>query len=54
MQKFVYLEVHAGATFDNVNSLLEDGWKVVEIHASQPTRGENIYALVLIEKSDSN
>ena len=52
MQKFVYLEVHAGARFEEVNSMLGNGWKVVEIHSTKPTRGENMYALVLIEKED--
>ncbi len=50
MQKFIFMEAHAGAKFDEINSMLEKGWKVVEIHASKPTRGENIHALVLIEK----
>jgi hypothetical protein len=50
MQKFICLEVHAGAKFENINSMLEDGWKVVEIHCTSPTRGENMFALVLIEK----
>jgi hypothetical protein len=54
MQKFIFLEVHAGAKFDEINKMLTEGWKVVEIHASKPTRGENIHALVLIEKKEEN
>jgi hypothetical protein len=54
LQKFIFIEAHVGAKFDGINAMLEEGWKVIEIHASTPTRGENIHALVLIEKEDNS
>ena len=53
MQKFIFLETYAGggSGLKNINYDLEDGWKVVEIHASAPSDGSNIHALVLIEKN---
>ncbi len=55
MQKFIFIETHPGGSFglENINPILEQGWKVVEIHASKPSRGDNIHALVLIEKTES-
>jgi hypothetical protein len=50
MQKFMYLKVHYGEKFEEINKMLAEGWKVVEIHTTKPTRGEDMYALVLIEK----
>jgi len=54
MQKFVFIEAHSGG--DNglreVNSFLEQGWKVVEINASKPTKDLNIHLVVLLEKKD--
>lgn len=52
MQKFIFIETYAGGNsgLENINSQLDEGWKVVEIHASKPSKGDNIRALVLIEK----
>ena len=54
IQKFIFIEAHVGAKFDEINAMLEEGWKVVEIHASTPTRGDNIHALALVEKEDNS
>jgi len=54
MQKFVFIEAHVGGDngFNQINLLLEQGWKVVEIHSSRPSRGDNLHLVVLIEKED--
>ena len=40
MQKFIFIEAQSGGTFglDEINPLLERGWKVVEIHASSSAK----------------
>ena len=55
MQKFIFIEAHPGGDngLKEINLLLEQGWKVVEINASQPQRGDNIHLVVLIEKEDA-
>ena len=54
MQKFMFIEAHPGGSFglESINPMLEQGWKVIDVHASRPSRGDNIHALVLIEKDD--
>lgn len=55
MQKFIFIEAYTGGSsgLENINSALEEGWRVVEIHASTPSDGSNIHALVLIEKDET-
>ena len=56
MQKIVSIDVlPPRGEFDEINKMLNEGWKVVEIHPLQPIKGESTHTvLVLIEKEDKN
>ena len=52
MQKFVYIQAHSSGDngLGEINRLLEDGWRVVEIRDKQTSSDSNIELVVLIEK----